>query len=139
MKNVKRINLSSKKRATAVTTRKEGYSYRAIVDKIGSGVTASGVRKLYERFRETGSIENKHGKGRKKATTPTTDRMMSRQALRNRRMTAKEINSSLKVAQISVSDRTVRRRLVNAGLKARIPRKKPLLNAIQRKKRVEWG
>ena len=33
----------------------------------------------------------------------------------------------------------VRRRLAAAGLRARIARKKPLLNAVQRKKRVIWA
>jgi len=39
---------------------------------------------------------------------------------------------------VKVSDRTVRRRLVNAGLRARIARKKPFLNVVQRHKRVAW-
>ncbi|XP_047124258.1 uncharacterized protein LOC124806974 [Hydra vulgaris] len=125
MKNVKRSDWLPKKRATAITLRKEGYSYRAIADKSETAFDCS--------------IENKHGKGRKKVPTPTTERMISRQALQNRRITAKEINSSLKVAQISISDISVRRLLVDAGLKARIPRKKPLLNTIQKKTRVEWA
>ena len=40
---------------------------------------------------------------------------------------------------VKVSDRTVRRRLVNAGLPARIARKKPFLNVVQRQKRVVWA
>jgi len=40
---------------------------------------------------------------------------------------------------VKVSDRTVRRRLVNAGLRASIARKKPFLNVVQRQKRVAWA
>ena len=40
---------------------------------------------------------------------------------------------------VKVSDRTVRRRLVNAGLRARIATKKPFLEVIQRQKRVAWA
>ena len=37
---------------------------------------------------------------------------------------------------VKVFDRTVRRRLVNAGLRARIAGKKPFLNVVQRQK--DW-
>ena len=40
---------------------------------------------------------------------------------------------------VKVSDRAVRRRLVNAGLRARIARKKPFVNVVQRQKRVAWA
>jgi len=40
---------------------------------------------------------------------------------------------------VKVSDRTVRRRLVSAGLKARIARKKPFLNVQQRARRLKWA
>jgi len=40
---------------------------------------------------------------------------------------------------VKVSDRTVRRRLVNAGLRARIARKKPFLNVVQRQKKSSMG
>jgi len=40
---------------------------------------------------------------------------------------------------VKVSDRTVRRRLVDTGLRARIARKKPFLNVVQRQKRVAWA
>ena len=139
MKVVKRLDWSPKKRATAVTLRNEGYSYRQIADKIGHGVTASGIRKLCVRFKESGSIETKGGRGRKKATTSKTDRRISRLSLQNRRATSHEINKILSDTGVTMSDRTVRRRLVAAGLKARIPRKKPFLNVLQRKKRLQWA
>lgn len=130
---------SPKKRATAITLRKEGYSYREIARKIGDNVTASGVRKLYARFQTTGTIQNQHGKGRKKSTTLAADRRIARMSLQNRKSTSGDINSALKESGIVVSNRTVRRRLCAAGLKARIPRKKPFLNATQRNKRLQWA
>lgn len=139
MSTKKRVDWSPKKRATALTLRSEGYSYGEIAKKLGSGATASGVRKLYNRFQMTGTIENKEGKGRKKLTSPTTDRRLVRLALGNRRLTARNINNILSDTGISVSDRTVSRRLAQAGLKARRPRKKPFLNTVQRRKRVEWA
>ena len=139
MKMAKRLDWSPKKRTIAVTLRNEGYSYRQIADKIGHGVTASGIRKLCVRFEESGSINTKHGRGRKKATTSKTDRRISRLALQNRRATSHAINKILSDTGVVMSDRTVRRRLVAAGLRARIPRKKPFLNVLQRKKRLQWA
>ena len=74
-----------------------------------------------------------------KVSTPQTYRRIVRMALKNRRSSATDINKSLSDAAIKVSDRTVRRRLVSAGLRARIPRKKPFLNAVQRQKRLKWA
>ena len=79
----RRKDWSPKKRATAVTLRKEGYSYRQIAVKIGDGVTASGIRKLFKRFEVSGSVTTQPGKGRKRSTTPKTDRRISRMALKN--------------------------------------------------------
>lgn len=60
---VKRQDWSPKKRAIAITLRKEGYSYRQIATKIGQGVTASGIRKLCVRFESFGSVQTQPGKG----------------------------------------------------------------------------
>lgn len=135
----KRKDWSPKKRSTAITLRNEGYSYRQIASKLGGGVTHSGIRKLVERFQETGSIENKAGKGRKRATTPQDDRRIVRLALQNRKLTAVDINKVISDSDVLVSDRTIRNRLIQAGLKARIPRKKPFLNKQQRQRRLVWA
>ena len=139
MNPAKRLDWSPKKRSIAITLRKEGYSYREIASKMGNGVSPAGVLKLCKRFETTGKVTNQTGRGRKKATTTLTDRRIVRLALQNRRSTAVDINRSLEDAGVKVSDRTVRRRLVAAGMRARIPRKKPFLNAVQRQKRLQWA
>ena len=80
------MDWSPKKRATAITLRKERYSYREVAAKLVHGVTPSGIRKLFKRFQETGSVENKTGRGRNRLTTPKTDRHVTRLALNNRRL-----------------------------------------------------
>jgi len=139
MNSVRKAEWSPKKRAAAITLRKEGYSFREIAAKLGKGVSPAGVLKLCARFEHTGSIKNIPGRGRKTATTPQTDRRIARMALQNRKMTAVDINKTLEDIGVKVSDRTVRRRLVSAGLKARIARKKPYLNPQQRAKRLKWA
>lgn len=139
MPAAKRLDWSLKKRATAITLRKEGYSYRKIAAKMGQGVSPAGVLKVCQRFAETGTIKNKAGRGRKKVTTTQTDRRIVRLALKNRKSTSVDINDALADSGVAVSGRTVRRRLVSAGLRARIPRKKPFLNPAQRRKRLQWA
>jgi len=80
-KQVKRMDWFPKKRATAITLRKEGYSYREVAAKLGHGVTPSGIRKLFKRFQKTGSVENKSGRGRNRLTTSKTDRRITRLTL----------------------------------------------------------
>jgi len=70
-------------------------------------------------------VENKTARGRNSLTTPKTDRRITRFALKNKRASSGDINKVLREMGVKVSDRTVQRRLVNAGLRARIARKKP--------------
>lgn len=114
-KTVKRVDWSPKKRVIAITLRKEGYSYREIASKMGHGVTPSGIRKLFVRFQETGSVGNQAGRSRKRLTTPTTDRQISRLALGKRRASSGDINKDLQQVGVKVSDRTIQWRLVAAG------------------------
>ena len=62
---IKRVDWSPKKRATAITLQKEGYSFRQIAKKLGDGATASGIQKLWKRFDETKSIQNQKGRGKR--------------------------------------------------------------------------
>lgn len=128
---------SPKKRATAIILRKEGYTYEEIAAKIG-GVRKGSVHKVCKKFLNFNTINDLSRGHKKKVTSPTDDRRIVRAAVKNRRLSSKDIASDMSEVGVSVSPRTVRRRLCAAGLKARIPRKKPFLNDIQRKKRVSW-
>ncbi|KFM62309.1 Transposable element Tcb1 transposase, partial [Stegodyphus mimosarum] len=106
---------------------------------VGGSVATSGVRKFCLRYQETNSIKNKEGKGRKRCTTSIDDRRIKRLCLQDRKMSSAAIRSDLNDAGVSVSSRTIRRRLTDVGLRGRIPRKKPYLNFQQRKKRLQWA
>lgn len=127
---------SPKKRAVAVTLRNEGYTYRDIAHRLGGKATFSAVRKLCQKFNETNSVADKCRSGRPRISTVRDDRQLVRLSVSDRRKTARQLLVDWK---INTSVRTVRRRLVKAGLKARIPRKKPFLNLTQRRKRVQWA
>lgn len=77
--------------------------------------------------------------GRKKVTTPRTDRKIVKIALNNRRASCKNISSTLAADGLNISRRTVNRRLLTAGLKAYRPRKKPRLTDAMKKARFAWA
>jgi len=60
--------VTKKKRATAITLRKEGYSYRQIAAKVGQGVPLAGLLKVCKCLGKTGMIKNKAGRDRKQVT-----------------------------------------------------------------------
>jgi len=99
------------------------------------------VNDIIKRFRETGSFSPKRkGKcGRKKKTTPTQDRLLVRKSKINPRMTAVDLNRDLRASGTSVSDMTVRRRLLAAGRVAIKPKKKQLLTKAMMSKRLQWA
>ena len=130
---------SPKKRSMAVILRQEGYTFQQIADKMGGGATRSGVFKVCKKFIDFNTINDLPGRGRKKITTPQDDRRIVRLALQDRRKPAKEISNILNDSGVAVSARSVRRILCKNGLRAHVARKKPYLNAKQRKKRVEWA
>lgn len=129
---------SPKKRSTAIVLRKEGYTYEEIAAKIGGGVGKSAVRKVCMKFLKHNTIADLPRCHKKRITSRRDDSVIIRKALQNRRRSSKDISADMAEIGVTVSARTVRRRLFKAGLKARIPRKKPYLNAAQRKKRVDW-
>ena len=130
---------SPTKQCKAVTLRGEGYSYMEIAKKLGNGATKSVVRKVCDRFKETNTFKNMPKNGKIKKTTANNDRMIMRLALKNRSATSAEIKNDLEAAGVSISSRTIRRRLFENGLKARRPRKKTYLNKKQRKNRLIWA
>ena len=128
------MELSPKKRAVVVALSKSGIKQTEIAAEVG--VIQSCVSKLLRNFRDTGTPTKRQRSGRPKKTTCQTDRQIARQSLRNRQPTSTDIRNQL---SLPVSSRTVRRRLVKAGLVARRPRKKPLLTESMRKARLQWA
>lgn len=127
---------SPKKRVKAITLHGEGYSLRAIAAKLGGGATFSGVRKLLDKFKSTGKVEDKKGRGRKRKTTRRADRRLKQLSIANRFFTSRQL---LAAWGGHVCPKTVRNRLLEFGLRARRPRRKPLLTLGMRKKRMEWA
>lgn len=115
-------------------------SQREIAKLFGIGVAS--VNRVKRRLENGQPLEAKRqGKcGRKRSTTPRTDRMLLKMSLNNRKLT----NRSLMIGMaqqydVNLSVMTVRRRLKEAGLNARRPRKKPKLTPRMIKQRIDWA
>lgn len=77
--------------------------------------------------------------GRKSKVTPRTQRKLVQMAKYNRRATSQDLKKSLEKYGVDVCTSTVRRKLINAGLPARRPRKKAKITPAMAKKRLNWA
>lgn len=105
------------------------------------GVSTQSVSLIKKKLEKGLSLENKRvGKcGRKRKTTPRADRKIKTMALKDRRLTCRRISSFLMEERINISRRTVNRRLLECGLKAYRPRKKPRLTVKMKEARLTWA
>lgn len=95
---------------------------------------------IVKKYATQRTICNKHRPGRPRATTSSEDLSIVLTSKRDRRLTAPEIAAQFNVGRdkhVSVS--TVKRRLLDAGLKGCIAVSKPLLKTINKKKRLNWA
>ena len=87
----------------------------------------------------TGTPQHKGRCGRKRLSSQQDDRALVRLSKANRKMTSRRFMLEMSTAGVQMSSRTVRRRLIEAGLRAYRPRKKPKLTAAMMKRRLSWA
>lgn len=98
------------------------------------------VQLTLERFAATGTHSDRPRTGRKRVTTDREDRKLVRESLKNRKKKSSELAAEFSVASNkTISARTTRRRLQEAGLKGCKARKKPLLSDNNKKARYAWA
>ena len=89
---------------------------------------------------DTNTFEYKKRTGRPKKTTENEDRYIQTLSKRNRRMTATEIAAKVnKDREDPIGTTTVKRRLLQEGLRGCVAVKKPLLRTQNKKKRLQWA
>lgn len=98
------------------------------------------VQYTLQRIKNTGSHDNRQRTGWKRITTKREDRKLIRESLKNRKKTSFQLAADLsgKIKR-SITARTTRRRLQEAGLKGCKVRKKPWLSERNRKLCYEWA
>lgn len=115
------------------------YTQRQIADLCD--VSQSSVRNIKQKVdAEIPIKEDRVGKcGRKRITTPRTEREIRRITLENRRKPRLVIKKILNDNGVQISERTLRRRFVEMGLKCCRPLKKPKLTPAMKAKRLAWA
>ena len=80
------------------------------------------------------------GRGRRRKTSTYTDRILQRKVKTNCRKSAASVKTELESElKVIISESTVCHRLHEVGLYGRVTRKKPYVNKINRRKRVEYA
>ena len=118
--------------------RRQGRTQQEIAEI--SGVSQGGVSKILRRARETGLPTQRPLGHRQRLTTAREDRCILRLARMNRFWPASRISIELRRRTgCRVSNRTIRRRLLVAGYRARRPNRCPRLTLAHRRRRRAWG
>lgn len=130
--------LSNEDCARALALLEDGRSYRFVARRLN--VSRSTIRRIEQRFGETGSNNRRPGSGRKQKTSDADKRFIVLTSLRNRHLTSVQTTSRLReVRGVAVSKWTVRRRLGEAGLKAHRPATGPKLLRRRRVTRLAFA
>lgn len=130
--------ISDQLKSNMVVLSRENLSAREIAERLGCA--KSTVTFVLKKYRETGSFQRSKGSGRPRKTTRVEDQFIKLYSLRNRFKTSTDIRSALYRARgTTISSSLVRYRLLNEGLRARVPIKKPELKQIHRQKRLSWA
>lgn len=130
--------LTSADVAKIVALIEDGRSQRYVSRTLG--IPRTTVQDAWNRYLETDSLVRRVGSGRKRATTAVDDRFILLNTLRDRRLSAVQIQHRLlTVRGVEISDRTIRRRLVEGGLTSRRPATGPRLLARHRRTRLQFA
>jgi len=135
----KGIDPSPRKRGKVESLLKLGnMSQRAISNFVGLSQKAVHTIKTRLDFSESSSPKRSTS-GRKPILTHRSKRILFRECYKNRKATSRQLQNTLLGHQIKVSASCVRRHLIQAGMVARRPRRKPFLNKAQQLKRLNWA
>ncbi|GFU40215.1 transposable element Tc1 transposase [Trichonephila clavipes] len=126
--------LPENKRYKIIHLKEEGYSMRQNAAKVPCGLST--VVRTLKRFSETNFIVDRGRSGRPRKTYFRDDRLL----LSNRKLNSSQILKQWTLtSNVSVCPRTVKRRLLEIGLRGCKARPKPLLTEFQRKRQLTWA
>ena len=101
--------------------------------------SSSTVKYWLKRWMQSKDLTDSTRSGRPRATTAKQDQRIVSLAEEQTFITARDITNKLKRKQVVVSERTVQRRLNDAGAKYNRPMSKPLLTEHHRDNRLKWA
>ena len=114
-----------------------GYGFEKAAKYMKCATTTA--KRWVVRYDETGDVVDEVGRGRPRLTTPKQDKKISAIVSKKRKISSKALCQQLENKGISISSRTVRRRLNESGFKSLPPLLKPLLTEKARFLRLQWA
>jgi len=131
-------SLSEAQQAQIVILRQEGYTERAISERLA--VSKSAVHQAVVKFKNCGSYSDCKRSGRQRKTTRRDDILIKRCVVKSLTCSAKKIRAELGETGSKISRRTISRRLTDEfGLKSRKPARKPGLIPAMKLKRLQFA
>jgi transposase len=112
-------------------------SHTAVAKAVHCGVTT--VKRWLKRWKQSKDLTDAPRSGRPRATTPKEDQRIVALAEQQTFVTSRDIANQLNKKGVEINERTVQRRLNEAGAKYNRPLSKPLLTENHREKRLEWA
>ena len=134
----KRQKLDYSVRQAIVKLYKRKHTIREISEKVKRSKSVIG--RVVKSYNDSGKIVSTFKTGRPRKISAREDRIMQRMSLKDRLKSCTEIKRVMNSTScVNVSRQTVSRRLQEIGLFNRPPRKKPLVNSKNKKKRLEFA
>jgi transposase len=131
-------HLTAEQAAMAIALLNDGRSQRYVARRLE--INQSTVSRIAQRYQETGELKRRSGQGRKRVTSQADDRFVLLTSLRNRHLTAPQLQNELHNARnVEVSERTIRRRLIENNLTSRRPANGPLLLPHHKRARLQFA
>ena len=97
------------------------------------------VKLWLDRCEETKDLSDRSRPGPPRSTTAEEDQLMVDLTTEGMDATSETVQQELEKKKVVISNRTIRRRLHEAGLQYMRPLSKPLLNEQHRQRRVQWA
>jgi transposase len=124
-------HLTHEEAVQALALLQDGRSQRYVARVLG--VNHPTIVRLAQRHQESGSVDRRPGQGRRRVTSVRDDRFLRLTALRTRHCTARLLQSEMLAARdVEISLQTVKNRLREDNIRARVPARAPQLTRQHR-------
>ncbi|CAF2098812.1 unnamed protein product, partial [Rotaria magnacalcarata] len=135
------MSLPLHKRFEIVFLARNRYGPHFGIKKIGKIVncSTSAVKRWLSRWKEDKCLDDHIREGRPRVTSEAQDNLIVSTALNIDEATSQTVERQVRSHKVNVSERTVRRRLREAGLQYLSPLSKPLLSLKHQQDRLQWA
>ncbi|GFV06776.1 transposable element Tcb2 transposase [Trichonephila clavipes] len=137
-KGAKFEQISEFKRGRIVGLREDGLSYRAVAARVQRN--SSTIMRVSKQWTDEGQTARKSGSGPRNVTSACDDRRLVRMAQTDRTASSRQLAAQWSTATgVSLCASSIRRRLLQRGLRARIPLYRIPLTQNHHRLRLQWA